>query len=55
MITELIKNTFVQIKIKSFKNGQAGLREFVIIAISLAAVFLVLYLVLKMFYVSRTK
>ena len=55
MIILLIKKALEQIKIKFFKHGQVGVRDVVIIVISLAAGFLVLYLVIKMFYVSRTK
>lgn len=47
-----LKNILQFVRHRHFKNAQVGLREIVIIAISLIVIGLVLYRIVKMFNVS---
>lgn len=55
MIINLLKNILALIKVNLFKKGQVGFRDIVVIAISLFAGGLLLYLVITRFYVFRPK
>ena len=55
MITLLFKSIQLHVRNKFFKKAEVGFREAVVIGISLFLIALFMYLVIKRFYVFRTK